>query len=307
MFLDRLRKLHSTTLLILSFVVATCPGCAAQDKPKDPPKEQSKDQDPPKEQSKQKPSKEEVFSPAYIKRFSEAYGHYVYTSLSNPLFSLDFNAVIQGMKDGKAGKPSPMTEQQFEEAASLIQEYAFQENAARNLKEAEEFLKKNAKAVGVVEVEPGKLQYLVLQKGTGEEVTDNNMPVIGFTGKYLNGEVFTSSEENGGPIPISLNQTIPGFRKGILGMLQGEKRRLFIHPDLGYGTAGQLQPNALLIFDIEVTGIKPKEEKKDTDPAAQDDDNDDDDVSAVTYGDTQSPADKAQGGEDTSSKTRGQK
>ena len=44
------------------------------------------------------------------------------------------------------------------------------------------------------------------------------------------------------PITIPLDQTIPGFSKGIVGMKEGEKRRLFVHPDLGYGTTGQLPP-----------------------------------------------------------------
>ena len=35
-------------------------------------------------------------------------------------------------------------------------------------------------------------------------------------------------------------------------MREGEKRRIYVHPELGYGTAGHLPPNSLLIFDIEV-------------------------------------------------------
>ena len=35
-------------------------------------------------------------------------------------------------------------------------------------------------------------------------------------------------------------------------MKEGEKRKLFVHPDLGYGTQGQLPPNALLIFEVEI-------------------------------------------------------
>jgi len=39
-------------------------------------------------------------------------------------------------------------------------------------------------------------------------------------------------------------------------MKEGEKRRLFVHPEVGYGTSGQLLPNSLLIFDIEVIKAK---------------------------------------------------
>ena len=35
-------------------------------------------------------------------------------------------------------------------------------------------------------------------------------------------------------------------------MKEGEKRRIYIHPELGYGTRGRLPPNSLLIFDVEI-------------------------------------------------------
>lgn len=52
-------------------------------------------------------------------------------------------------------------------------------------------------------------------------------------------------------------------------MKEGEKRRLFVHPDLGYGTSGHLPPNALLIFDIELVKA---------DSHDQDNNDDDDDL-----------------------------
>ncbi len=37
-----------------------------------------------------------------------------------------------------------------------------------------------------------------------------------------------------------------------MGMQVGKRRELIIHPDLGYGMVGRLDPNVLLIFDLEV-------------------------------------------------------
>ncbi len=114
-------------------------------------------------------------------------------------------------------------------------------------------MEKNKKKNEVIEVVPDKLQYTILKQGDGVVVEAHSSPKIHYTGKYQDGTVFGTSEEMGGPITIPLDQTIPGFSKGIVGMKEGEKRRLFVHPDLGYGTTGQLPPNELLIFDIEVT------------------------------------------------------
>ena len=216
-----------------------------------------------KEEKKQL-SKEELFSQKNILKLSETCGHMIQKGLENPVLKLDFDAVVKGMQDAKAGKQSPMTEQEYESMMTQLQECAYQDLSERNLKDAERFLKDNAKKDGVKELEPGKLQYLILKDGTGEVVTEELRPTIKYSGQYLDGTVFGSSDSTNGPISISLKQTIPGFRKGVLGMKVGEKRRLFIHPELGYGTSGQLLPNALLIFEIEVTEVKPepKEPKK---------------------------------------------
>lgn len=202
-------------------------------------------------------TKEELFSKENIKNLSESLGHFIYKSLDNPLLKLDCEAVVKGLNDAKAGKPAPMTEQEYEEQLQKIQEMAFEEMSKANLKEAEEFLDKNKKKEGVQLLEEGKIQIEVLQPGTGtDEVNEKSAVVMHYDGKYLNGKTFSSSREAPEPITIVLTQTIPGFKKGMLGMKAGEKRRLYIHPDLGYGTCGQLLPNALLIFDVEVLKIE---------------------------------------------------
>jgi peptidylprolyl isomerase len=244
----------------------------------------------------QKPKKEELLSPENVARISESYGHFVYKSLENPVLRLNFDSVIKGLNDAKGGKPSPMTEQEYEEAVSNIQEISFQEMAAKNLKEAEEFLTKNAKEEGVVELEKGKLQIKILQPGTGEEVTELTMPVLHYTGKYLDGTTFGNSYETGEPISINLHHTIPGFRQGVMGMKVGEKRRIFIHPDLGYGTSGQLLPNSLLVFEIEVTKVEPatKEEANEDDSDDLSDSEDSDDVSDDDSSDEDSEEDNVE-------------
>lgn len=254
-------------LLMLSSLL-TLQQVAAAEPAKADESAKTKDAAKPEAAKPKQPTKEELFQPATIAKLSETYGHLIQKSLQNPVLKLNFDAVLKGMQDGKAGKPAPMTEQEYEESINLIQEYAFQDLAVKNLQDAEKFLKENATKSGVKQVGDSKLQYQVLQEGKGKEVTEDMIPSVKYTGKYADGTVFGSSEASGGPISISLKQTIPGFKKGILGMKEGEKRRIFIHPELGYGTSGQLQPNALLIFDIEVVDMKPEpkeQSKNDTD------------------------------------------
>ncbi len=230
-----------------------------------------------------KPTKEQVFSKENIDKISESYGHFIYKSLENPVLRLDYDSVVRGLQDGKAGKPSPMTEQEYEAAIASVQEIALKDMSEKNLKAAEEFLAKNAKESGVVVLEGAKIQYKIVKPGTGEVITETVVPVLHYTGKYLDGTVFGSSQESKEPITINLKHTIPGFREGMKGMKVGEKRTIFIHPDQGYGTSGQLLPNSLLIFDIELVRLDPapKEEASDETADSEDDltDNDSDDDS----------------------------
>jgi len=52
---------------------------------------------------------------------------------------------------------------------------------------------------------------------------------------------------------------IAGWEKGLLDMKVGEKRILTIPSDMGYGAQGAggvIPPNATLIFEVELMGIK---------------------------------------------------
>ncbi len=227
-----------------------------------------------------KPTKEELHSEAYIDKLSKTYGHMIQKSLNNPMIKLNAKAVIEGIQDGMDGKTSPLTEKEYEEALTLIQQYAYEEMAKKNLDEAEAMLKTHAKEEGVVSLEGGKVLYKISQQGTGDAtVTEDTVPTINYEATYSNGQKLGSSEQTGGPIEVKLSDTIPGFAKGIVGMKVGEKRKIYIHPELGFGKSGQL-PNGLLIFDIEVTKIAPKPAETDTGDEEGDED-DDDDLSAL--------------------------
>lgn len=207
------------------------------------------------------PAHEEI-SQDDILRVSEAFGHFIGRNIKSPGVELNLDSIIKGMREGAAGKPAPMNDKDYEALMMRVQESAFKKLSTENLAAANAYLENNAHKASVIIIEPGKLQYTITHSGTGEAVAEHASPQIQYTGKYIDGTVFGSSADTGGPITIPLDQTIPGFSKGIVGMKEGEKRLLFVHPDLGYGTSGHLAPNSLLIFEVEVI-------KADTPKAAQ--------------------------------------
>lgn len=195
-------------------------------------------------------------------KLSEAFGNFIGRNLQMPGIKFDLEGIVKGIREGSEGKPSPLTEKEYEAMMAAVQEKAFKEMASKNMEEANDFLSKNSKATAVIEMEPGKLQYMIIQEGKGDAVVEHGSPMINYTGKYLDGTTFGSSEETGGPINVPLDQTIPGFSKAVAGMKEGEKRKIFVHPDLGYGATGQLPPNKLLIFEVEVVKANPAPDTK---------------------------------------------
>lgn len=184
-----------------------------------------------------------------IAKISEAFGHLIGKNLENIGVEFDIAQVIKGLQDESAGKSSPMSEMECVQAIASIQEKIFKEQSAENLRRAETFLSENNKKKEVVSLEEGKVQYQIDAQGKGALVESHFSPLVRYTGKYLDGSVFTTSQE--GEL-IALDEIIPGLKAGLIGMKEGEKRTVFIHPDLAYGSNGYLQPNSLLTFEVEI-------------------------------------------------------
>ena len=130
------------------------------------------------------------------------------------------------------GTTLPLAEDECLQAIAALQEKTLSIESEKNLAEANEFLHRNQKQKGIVSLENGKLQYQVIKPGSGNAVQRYNSPLMRYKGRYLNGQVFGSSS---GEEVVTLDETIDGFSKGIIGMREGERRLLYVHPDLGYG------------------------------------------------------------------------
>jgi FKBP-type peptidyl-prolyl cis-trans isomerase len=100
----------------------------------------------------------------------------------------------------------------------------------------------------------------VQKEGAGAEAKKGDTVTVHYTGTLTDGTKFDSSVDRGEPFPFTLgqNRVIQGWELGVLGMKVGEKRKLTIPPELGYGNqavGGVIPANATLIFEVELLGI----------------------------------------------------
>jgi FKBP-type peptidyl-prolyl cis-trans isomerase len=105
------------------------------------------------------------------------------------------------------------------------------------------------------------LEYWDIKLGTGAVAEKGQQVKVHYTGWLTNGKKFDSSVDRAEPFTFSLGagQVIKGWDEGVAGMKIGGKRQLRIPPQLGYGdrgAAGVIPPNATLIFDVELLGVR---------------------------------------------------
>ena len=110
---------------------------------------------------------------------------------------------------------------------------------------------------GVVTTASG-LQYKVIKEGSGAKPTSASTVRIHYTGKLIDGTEFDSSIKRGEPAEFPVGAVIPGFSEALSLMTVGSKYMVYIPQELGYGmqAAGPIPAGSVLIFEIELLGIK---------------------------------------------------
>lgn len=106
------------------------------------------------------------------------------------------------------------------------------------------------------------------QVGTGAEAAAGQQVTVHYTGWLYDaakddkkGTKFDSSRDRNEPFAFRLGagQVIAGWDQGVAGMKIGGQRTLVIPPGMGYGARGAggvIPPNATLVFDVELLGVK---------------------------------------------------
>ncbi len=104
------------------------------------------------------------------------------------------------------------------------------------------------------------LQIEKITTGTGRAPLKGELVTVHYTGWLTTGERFDSSVDRREPFQFVLGakQVIGGWDQGVATMVVGDKVKLTIPPELGYGRSGYpgvIPPNATLVFEVELLGV----------------------------------------------------
>ncbi len=195
-------------------------------------------------------------------KFSYVYGYKMSATLSDSFTGINPNYVALGALDYVDGI-SIFSEDEMDQIINEYQiqiyqraEELFNQLREENLAQAEAFLRSNGERSVVTTLSDG-IQVEVLRQGSGATPGENSTVTVNYQLTTLDGSVMDSTYSREGGSRLSLANTIPGFRTVLTNMKEGERIRAWIHPSEGYGEYGNgnIGPNQLLIFDIELLSV----------------------------------------------------
>jgi FKBP-type peptidyl-prolyl cis-trans isomerase FklB len=184
---------------------------------------------------------------------------------------LDPAALGQGLADAVRNAPPQLDEAGFRRVLAEFEKRMeardreiaarMAEAARKNLTAGREFLEANAKREGVTTL-PSGLQYEVLFEGAGQRPGLDDVIQAHYRGTHVDGTEFDGTDPAGEPASFPIRGVVPGWQEALTRMPAGSKWRVWLPPELGYGEEGsppEIEPNEVLIFEIELVGVRPRE------------------------------------------------
>ncbi len=202
-------------------------------------------------------------APKKLDESKTLYGLGLAIARSLDTFSLspaELDHVISGIKDGVAGKPKMVLDQNVQQSVSeLARERApkaAEKAAAKEKAAGAPYLAKMAKEPGAKKTASGAI-VIPEKEGTGATPAATDKVKVNYTGKLVNGNVFDSSVGRG-PAEFALNQVVKCWTEALQTMKVGGKAKVVCPSDIAYGAQGHppvIPGNAVLTFDVELLDI----------------------------------------------------
>lgn len=205
-------------------------------------------------------------SPASGTKAKESYslGFEFGSALKMQEIDVDRDSLLSAIRDALDGrKPEIAYEEMRDTLKQLRKDVLIRYNSRRqkqlavNKDEGRAFLADNKEKEGVTTLSSG-LQYKVLKEGAGPHPKAGDRVKVAYRGSLINGFVFDSSSERGGPVTVAVDGIIRCWAEALPLMKVGSKWQLFVPAELGYGQRqyGKVPPNSTLIYELELVSIE---------------------------------------------------
>jgi FKBP-type peptidyl-prolyl cis-trans isomerase len=205
-------------------------------------------------------------APAYLKSSLDSFSYALGMNIGNNLKQqsiekINMVAMQKAMDDVFKKKGVALTDQ---EANAVIQKRLQATSSVKCESEKAKgrvWMAANKKRAGVITLKDG-LQYEVITKGDSASATPKlqDTVVAHYAGSLTSGKEFDNSYKRGEPLTIAVGGVIKGWTEALQLMHIGDKWKVFIPSDLGYGDRGagaDIPGGATLVFEMELLGIKP--------------------------------------------------
>jgi len=173
------------------------------------------------------------------------------------LSSSELELVEAGLADGSLHKTPKVDLETYGPKIKQLQEARAAAAAAAEKKTSQAFFDQASREPGVTKTASGLLMIPVTP-GAGASPKASDTVTVNYEGRLIDGTVFDSSTQRGGPATVPLNGVIKCWTEALQLIKLGGKSRLVCPADLAYGDQGWpplIKPGATLVFEVELLGI----------------------------------------------------
>ena len=197
-------------------------------------------------------------------KLSYSIGASIGKNLKNESTMIDLNVLVEALKTTLAGEKPLMTDKEVRQVMNDYQTQMRQHALATkqiatadNKKKGEAFLADYKSQAGVLALPSGVL-YKVIKAGEGKKPMESDMVEVNYRGTLINGTEFDATAPDH-PANLKVSALIPGWKEALTAMPAGSKWHIVVPSQSAYGergVGGDIGPNEVLVFDVELLNIK---------------------------------------------------
>lgn len=171
-----------------------------------------------------------------------------YERLDKYLSHIDFDKILTEMKQISQDKVPLKDEKALYEPIMELEDQLALQTLQTSRQMVENFLKDKQKKPNVQTIIPDRVFVEVLKEGNGEPITLDSVVSLQYKEYAIDGTLIKDTQ--GKAFSIPLKQTIKGFQLGLTGAKVGETRKIYVHPEYGYGKRSYKAAHKMLIYEV---------------------------------------------------------